>query len=169
MQITQTIVNRDFPSYLSLIYQSANTCFQQSFFKKKPIQADYDLKGNSILVIDNNLTNPIIIKMITKKWMNVNVDFASNGKEGLKKLSRNAYDIILMDLEMPVMDGYETTMAIRRGKAYENYKSIPIIDLSTDISKSTNERVLEIGINKHLAKPVNEKMLFECISSLVNA
>lgn len=168
MQITQTIVNRNLPSYLTLICQSANSCFQESIFsRKKTVEAEYDLKGKSILVIDNNRANHLFIKLITKKWMNTMVDFAANGKEGLKKLSRNNYDLILMDLNMPVMDGYQTTMAIRRGKGYEKLRTIPIIALTKDAIGNTKELALQIGMDQHLEKPVNEKRLFESISALV--
>jgi CheY-like chemotaxis protein len=80
---------------------------------------EYDLKGTAILVVEDNAMNQMVIKMITKKWLNTKVDFANNGQEGVQKLIDNHYDIILMDLQMPVMDGYEATIAIRRGEAGE--------------------------------------------------
>lgn len=126
-----------------------------------------DLKGKAILVVEDNAMNQMVIKMITKKWLNTTVDFANNGKEGVKKLTENHYDIILMDLQMPIMDGYEATIAIRNGEAGENKKSIPIIALTADVMETTKTRVIEIGMNKYLSKPVDKDLLFEIIKLLV--
>lgn len=129
---------------------------------------EYDLKGKAILVVEDNAMNQMVIKMITKKWLNTTVDFANNGEEGVKKLTENHYDIILMDLQMPIMDGYEATIAIRNGEAGENKKSIPIIALTADVMETTKSRVIEIGMNKYLSKPVDKDMLFEIIRLLVS-
>ena len=128
---------------------------------------EYDLKGKSILVVEDNAMNQMVIKMITKKWLNTSVDFANNGHEGVQKLIENHYDIILMDLQMPIMDGYEATIAIRNGEAGENKKSIPIIALTADVMETTKTRVIEIGMNKYLSKPVDKDLLFEIIKLLV--
>ncbi|MCF6128736.1 ATP-binding protein [Flavobacterium sp. AS60] len=129
---------------------------------------DYDLNGKSILVVEDNAMNQMVIKMITKKWLNTTVEFANNGQEGIQKLMENHYDIILMDLQMPIMDGYEATIAIRNGEAGEEKKSIPIIALTADVMESTKERVIEIGMNKYLSKPVDKDTLFEIIKLLVS-
>jgi signal transduction histidine kinase/ActR/RegA family two-component response regulator len=129
---------------------------------------DYDLNGKSILVIEDNAMNQMVIKMITKKWLNTKVDFANNGLEGVQKLTDGDYDIILMDLQMPIMDGYEATIAIRNGDAGENKKSIPIIALTADVMESTKTRVIEIGMNKYLSKPVDKDTLFEVIKLSLN-
>jgi CheY-like chemotaxis protein len=115
---------------------------------------NYDLNGKNILVVEDNAMNQMVIKMITKKWLNTKVDFANNGQEGVQKLMEGNYDIILMDLQMPVMDGYEATIAIRNGEAGEDKKSIPIIALTADVMETTKTRVIEIGMNKYLSKPV---------------
>jgi signal transduction histidine kinase/ActR/RegA family two-component response regulator len=132
------------------------------------IPNDYDLNGKAILVVEDNAMNQMVIKMITKKWLNTRVDFANNGQEGVQKLIENEYDIILMDLQMPIMDGYEATIAIRNGEAGENKKSIPIIALTADVMESTKTRVIEIGMNKYLSKPVDKDTLFEIIKLLVS-
>jgi CheY-like chemotaxis protein len=128
---------------------------------------DYDLKGKRILVVEDNAMNQMVIKMITKKWLNTVVEFANNGEEGVDQLKNNPFDIVLMDLQMPVMDGYEATIAIRKGEAGENNKNIPIIAVTADVMESTKERVMEIGMNKYLSKPVNKDVLFENIKALV--
>lgn len=129
---------------------------------------DYNLNGKTILVVEDNAMNQMVIKMITKKWQNTTVDFANNGQEGIEKLAEKQYDIILMDLQMPIMDGYEATIAIRNGEAGEHYRNIPIIAVTADVMETTKVRVTEIGMNKYLSKPVDKEVLFEYIKSLVN-
>jgi signal transduction histidine kinase/ActR/RegA family two-component response regulator len=129
---------------------------------------EYDLKGKSILVVEDNAMNQMVIKMITKKWQNTSVDFANNGEEGVQKLTQNHYDIILMDLQMPIMDGYEATIAIRNGEAGESKKTIPIIALTADVMESTKIRVFDIGMNKYLSKPVDKDALFDAVKLLVS-
>jgi signal transduction histidine kinase/CheY-like chemotaxis protein len=128
---------------------------------------DYDLKGKRILVVEDNAMNQMVIKMITKKWLNTTVDFANNGAEGVNQLKESPYDIVLMDLQMPVMDGYEATIAIRNGEAGDDKKNIPIIAVTADVMETTKERVFEIGMNQYLSKPVDKDVLFENIKSLV--
>jgi CheY-like chemotaxis protein len=70
------------------------------------------LGGKTILVVEDNAMNQMVIKMITKKWLNTTVLYANNGQEGLDVFKTNKIDIVLMDLQMPVMDGYEATIAI---------------------------------------------------------
>lgn len=129
---------------------------------------DYDLKGKSILVVEDNAINQMVIKTITKKWLNTKVSFANNGLEGVNALLENTFDIVLMDLQMPIMDGYEATIAIRKGEAGAENKNIPIIAITADIMDSTKDRVLEIGMNKYMTKPVDKESLFKNIFELLN-
>jgi CheY-like chemotaxis protein len=112
--------------------------------------------------------NQMVIKMITKKWLNTTVDFANNGEEGVKKLTENHYDIILMDLQMPIMDGYEATIAIRNGEAGEAKKNIPIIAVTADVMETTKARVSEIGMNHYMSKPIDKDSLYKNIVALVS-
>lgn len=128
---------------------------------------EYDLKGKSILVVEDNAMNQMVIKMITKKWLNTKVDYTYNGEEALINLQNTNYDVILMDLQMPIMDGYEATIAIRSGNSGINSKDIPIIAVTADVMESTKERVFEIGINFYLSKPINKDLLFETIQKCV--
>jgi len=86
--------------------------------------------------------------------LDVIVDTAENGLVGLEKFKTNTYDVILMDLSMPVMDGYEATTAIR-----EMDKLIPIIALTASASFGYLDRALQIGINEYIIKPFNPKEL----------
>jgi CheY-like chemotaxis protein/two-component sensor histidine kinase len=126
----------------------------------------FDLQGKSILVVEDNAINQMVIKMITKKWLNTSVVYANNGQEGLDALQQQHFDIILMDLQMPVMDGYEATIAIRNGAAGEAYKNIPIIAVTADVMETTKIRVKEIGMNFYISKPLKNETLFQAIMEL---
>lgn len=84
------------------------------------------------------------------------VDTASNGKEALARLSENLYDVILMDLQMPEMDGYEATRIIREKNAE---RRIPIIALTANHVKADLERCLETGMDGYLTKPFELEQL----------
>lgn len=125
----------------------------------------YDLNGKRILVVEDNAMNQMVIKMITKKWLNTNVVFTNNGLEGLNALRESHFDVVLMDLQMPVMDGYEATMAIRNGEAGTEKSNIPIIAVTADVMESTKARVKELGMNHYLTKPVDKELLYATVCS----
>jgi len=127
----------------------------------------YDLKGKSILVVEDNAINQMVIKMITKKWLNTTVVYANNGQEGVDAVKETPFDIILMDLQMPVMDGYEATIAIRNGAAGDHNKNIPIVAVTADVMETTKLRVAEIGMNHYLSKPIKNDVLYNVIAALV--
>ena len=105
--------------------------------------------------------------MITKKWLNTVVIYANNGQEGLDAFAANRIDLVLMDLQMPVMDGYEATIAIRNGQVGEQNATIPIIAVTADVMESTKQRVAEIGMNHYLTKPINKEVLYQTIKQYV--
>ena len=123
----------------------------------------YNLNGKKILVVEDNAMNQMVVKMITKKWLNTKVDYAFNGEEALHLMNSIKYDIVLMDLQMPVMDGYEATIEIRKGNSGMNDKNIPIVAVTADVMETTKDRVKEIGMNYYLSKPINKDTLYEII------
>ena len=127
----------------------------------------YDLEGKSVLVVEDNPINQMVVKMITKKWLNTTVVYANNGQECLDAFKINHFDIVLMDLQMPVMDGYEATIAIRNGEAGAANASVPIIAVTADVMESTKLRVTEIGMNHYLSKPIKNDTLYSAVKNLV--
>jgi signal transduction histidine kinase/CheY-like chemotaxis protein len=126
-----------------------------------------DLGGKTLLVVEDNAINQMVIKMITKKWLNTNVIYAMNGQEGLDALKENQVDLILMDLQMPIMDGYEATIAIRNGMAGTQYSTVPIIAVTADVMEGTKLRTKEIGMNNYLSKPIKKETLYKAIKDLL--
>ncbi|MFN7775670.1 response regulator, partial [Flavobacterium sp.] len=104
-----------------------------------------------------------VLKMIFKKWPNLTVDYAKHGEEALTYLSRQVYNLILMDLQMPIMDGYETTTAIRNGQSGINTAAIPIIAVTADVMEATKVRIRELGMNHYMTKPVEKDQLLDAI------
>lgn len=122
----------------------------------------HSFKGLKVLLVEDNDINRLYALNILKKW-ECEVDGAENGYIALERLRTNDYDIILMDIQMPVMDGYEATKNIRRGlKPPKSY--IPIIALTANAIKGDNEKCLEVGMNDYLSKPFQPEDLYKVLS-----
>lgn len=134
---------------------------------KNPDANNYDLQGTNILVAEDDPVNQMVLRMIFSKWKGTRVSIANNGAEALQQLQEQAFDLILMDLQMPVMDGYEACLAIRRGDAGPDNMNIPIMAVTADVMESTKQRVKDIGMNDYLPKPVNKEKLYYKITSLL--
>jgi signal transduction histidine kinase/BarA-like signal transduction histidine kinase len=120
------------------------------------LQEDYKeekLKGLRVLLVEDNMINTKIAQKIMSQW-EVEVECAENGLVGVEKFHAKSYDVILMDLSMPVMDGYDATIEIRKTD-----KLIPIIALTASASFGYLDRALQIGINEYIIKPFNPKEL----------
>jgi len=117
-----------------------------------------NLKGLRVLLVEDNMINTKIAQKIMSQW-DVTVDCAENGLVGVEKFNTNSYDVILMDLSMPVMDGYDATIEIRKTD-----KFIPIVALTASASFGYLDRALQIGINEYIIKPFNPKELNKKLS-----
>ncbi len=132
------------------------------------LKKDFKESGNiSILVVEDNPINQMVIKIIAKNWDDCEVQFANNGEEGLKILAKDDFDIVLMDLQMPVMDGYETTLSIRNGSCGVHKINIPIIAITADVMETTRQRVFTIGMDDYMSKPVDAELLRSKILKLL--
>ncbi|HZJ84228.1 MAG TPA: response regulator, partial [Syntrophomonadaceae bacterium] len=120
--------------------------------------------GKSILLVeDNEINSKIIFYMLKKAGYKVTI--ARNGQECLDFLQNAAFDLILMDMQMPILDGYETTKLIRLNKAWNN---IPIIALTAFAMPDTAEKCIRVGCNYYLSKPVSALELIDTIYTFLN-
>lgn len=119
------------------------------------------LKGKSILVVEDNPVNQLVIKSILRKWEGITFDFAGHGLEALVKLNSKSFDLILMDLQMPEMDGYEATVAIREGQAGPKHTNIPIIAVTADTTEKSKIHATSVGMDDYMTKPVDSDLLLE--------
>ncbi|MEO1404794.1 MAG: response regulator, partial [Cyanobacteria bacterium J06635_1] len=105
------------------------------------------------------------------KKLGLAVDVAWNGIEVLQKLEQapqeNPYTLILMDCQMPEMDGYEASRRIREGRAGEGNQQIPIIAITANVLPGDKEKCLEAGMNDYLAKPITPKALAKTLEKWV--
>jgi CheY-like chemotaxis protein len=109
------------------------------------------MKGISLLLVEDNVLNQKLIFLTLSKY-GFNIDVANNGKEALDKLENKNYDIILMDLMMPVMDGLEATRYIRKRDQETGRKNI-IIGLTANTYDADRDKCLKEGMDEYMAKP----------------
>ncbi len=119
-----------------------------------------------LLLVEDNPINQEVIRCILED-VDLQCDYAGNGVEALEALQFTEdefrYDLVLMDCQMPEMDGFETTKAIRNGRAGNVYIDIPIIAMTANAMKGDKERCIEAGMNDYLSKPVEERKLLNTI------
>ena len=123
---------------------------------------DVDLNGKRILVVDDVEINIEILYAIFEDSGAV-LERAANGEKAVDLFLQNKYDLILMDLHMPVMDGFTATKKMR-DSALPWAKSIPVIAISAESGGDLHKKCLEAGINDHLPKPIDAKALFKMIA-----
>jgi len=111
-----------------------------------------------ILIVEDNKTNQLVVEGILEDY-NLNLDIANNGAEAIEKYKKNTYDLILMDLQMPIMGGVEATKIIRQID-----KEIPIIALTAAAMKEEIQKTKEVKMNAHVAKPIDSKELIHVIN-----
>lgn len=120
-----------------------------------------------IMLVEDELVNRLMARKILEK-MGHNIVCAKNGEECLQLLEKENVDVILMDIQMPVLDGLETARRIRTFKKYENFNSTPIIALSAHATTKNIKTAIKIGMNGYISKPFEwallEKTLYEVIS-----
>jgi len=118
-----------------------------------------DITDLKILVAEDNRINQRIA-VLTFKQLGVSIDIASNGKEALNKYTENRYDLILMDMQMPEMDGLEAAIQIR---AYEQESDLPhrvvIVALTGSEPNEKKDLCIEAGMNDYMEKPIQENLL----------
>jgi len=158
------------PVSQSSLYDTVMKVFSQSTLRSTKVESDDeypanfdDVRGAQILLVEDNKINQQVAGEILENegfWVTV----ADDGEIALNLVRENPYDIVLMDLQMPVMDGYESAKAIRD---FIDVESLPIIALSADAMTGTREHVIKSGMNDYVTKPINKKDLFHAIGTWV--
>ena len=122
------------------------------------LNTQVETKNIRVLVAEDLPLNQLLIKIILSDF-GFEVDIADNGKIAIEKLEQNKYDIILMDLQMPEMNGFDATAYVRNTMK----SNIPIIALTADVTSIDAEKARAVGMNDYISKPVNEQLLYNKI------
>ena len=121
------------------------------------------LRGAKVLLVeDNEINQELALELLQRGGLTVVV--ANNGIEALSQLKAGDFDGVLMDCQMPTMDGYEATRKIRQ---QEKYKDLPVIAMTANAMAGDREKVLEVGMNDHIAKPINVSDMFNTMAKWI--
>ena len=116
-----------------------------------------------ILLVEDNLMNQKVV-MFNLKKLNCEITPVSNGKEALEIFKNNNYDLILMDIMLPEMNGYEITIEIRKFEKLNNINNpVAIIALTANTYENDKEKCLSVGMNEYLSKPFSAQQLIKTI------
>jgi signal transduction histidine kinase/CheY-like chemotaxis protein len=154
----------------SNIGEGSTFSFRLSFLKTKAqaeaeiglVEPDPEIKNIKVLVVEDIALNQLLMKTLLDDF-GFERDIADNGRIAIEKLQAKSYDIILMDLQMPEMNGFETTEYIRK----KMHSKIPIIALTADVTTVDLAKCKAVGMNDYIAKPVDERLLYTKIVGLV--
>ncbi|MEI6409531.1 MAG: ATP-binding protein [Bacteroidota bacterium] len=155
---------------ISKINEGSTFSFTLSFLKPttEPVieiemeDLDAEIRNIKVLVVEDIPLNQLLMKTLLDDF-GFERDIASNGKIAIEMLQHKLYDIVLMDLQMPEMNGFEATRYIRK----EMNSNIPIIALTADVTTVDLAKCKEVGMNDYIAKPVDERLLYQKIIGLV--
>ena len=143
----------------TLSFQKTNA---ETELESEIVELDKDIKHIKVLVVEDIALNQLLMKTLLDDF-GFERDIAANGKIAIEKLQSQSYDIILMDLQMPEMNGFEATEYIRN----KMNSTIPIIALTADVTTVDLAKCKAVGMNDYIAKPVDERLLYSKIVSLV--
>jgi CheY-like chemotaxis protein len=132
---------------------------------KKPEQETHvDFNGANLLLVEDSEMNQIVAKELLER-ANFNVFIANNGEEGIDAIQCKKFDIVLMDMQMPVMDGCMATREIRKDPRNAD---LPIISMTANVMKADRQKCLDAGMNDHISKPIDPKLLQQTLRKWVH-
>ncbi len=143
----------------TLSFQKTN---QKADFEVELLKLDSEVKNIKVLVVEDIALNQLLMKTLLDDF-GFELDIAANGKIAIEKLQTTEYDVILMDLQMPEMNGFEATEYIRNIM----HSTVPIIALTADVTTVDLAKCKAVGMNDYIAKPVDERILYNKIVGLV--
>ncbi|MDD3170066.1 MAG: response regulator, partial [Eubacteriales bacterium] len=152
------------PLFQSTVYNVLMTLSGGKYTKLTADQEAYDFTGKRVLLAeDNELNREIATDLL--EMVNLQVDCARDGKEAMEIFTASAagtYDAILMDIQMPVMDGYEATKAIRESE-HPQAQTIPVYAMTANAFSEDVSAAFSAGMNGHIAKPIDTEVLYETL------
>lgn len=154
------------PLFQSTVFNVLMTMSGGKFTKKTADETEFDFSGKKLLIAeDTELNREIAVELLT--MVGFEVDCAVDGKQALDMFEKSAhgeYDVILMDVQMPIMDGYEATRAIRKSQ-HSDAKTIPIYAMTANAFSDDVAAALSSGMNGHIAKPIDTRILYKTLKT----
>lgn len=126
-----------------------------------------NFEGLKVLYAEDNVMNQFFVTKLFSKWK-IAFDVANNGQEAIELLGKNDYDIVLVDLQMPLIDGFDVAKYIRSDQAFYLNRNTPIIAFTADVSPETKTKVLSHGMNDFITKPFRQEELVYKLSRFVH-
>ncbi|CAN5211623.1 hypothetical protein BH09BAC5_BH09BAC5_15690 [soil metagenome] len=130
-------------------------------FDAELVELDHEIKNIKVLVVEDIALNQLLMKTLLDEF-GFDWEIASNGKIAIEKVEKGGFDIILMDLQMPEMNGFEATEYIRKTL----HSKIPIVALTADVTTADLAKCTAVGMDDYISKPVDEKVLYGKIIAL---
>ncbi len=118
-----------------------------------------------VLIVEDSPTMRQLIAFSLKRLKNIKIVEASDGVDGLKKLSQDAFNLIITDINMPVMDGLKLVSLIRKDAVY---KTVPIFIITTEGGQEDRERAMALGANAYITKPISGPQVLEMVKNYLN-
>ena len=138
---------------------------QESILHNEQIEA-LNFSNISVLIVEDNRVNQLLLKNMLKKFGFENIDSAENGRLALNRLREKDYNLVLMDIQMPEMDGYEITREIR-SRLRKEMRNIPVIAITADASEKEKIKAKESGLDDYIVKPYTPEELYFTILKFV--
>jgi CheY-like chemotaxis protein len=120
-------------------------------------------RGHRILLVEDNPVNQRVAQHLLQK-LGADVTLANNGADCLERLAESTYGVVLMDCQMPVMDGFTATRRIRESELQSGAKRLPIIALTANVMSEDRESCIAAGMDAHLGKPIAPAQLIDCLN-----
>jgi PAS domain S-box-containing protein len=138
-----------------VLTEEHNSRNEPALLKNENEENRENLSNINVLLVEDNLVNQLVAKELLMS-LKAKVVIAENGQKALDSLGEHKFDVVLMDIQMPIMDGLTATQEIRK---QEEYQSLPIIAMTAHAREEDKQRSLAAGMNLHIAKPVTAKIL----------
>jgi PAS domain S-box-containing protein len=126
-------------------------------------KASLTFRGNRILLVEDNPVNQRVAQRVLQK-LAADVTIANNGAEALERIAEGSFDAVLMDCQMPVMDGFNATRRIREQERADGRARLPIIALTANVMSEDRESCIAAGMDAHLGKPIEPAQLVDCLA-----
>ena len=157
LQPIQTDINKNH----TVEFESESDTEDRSFEKQAPINSSGNAK--TILLAEDNLNNQIVFTMFLSETDH-HIDIANNGIEAVEKFMAKQYDFVFMDIEMPILDGYQATQKIREWEESNGIPKTPIVALTAHALNDHQLKTIKSGCDKYMSKPVNKNELLNYIN-----